>query len=99
MVNNQKSFTSSSATTPQKSTTLRKSTSRLIGNQLNETNSKVIVRPITHVIYRNESSLITMTNEANRNVYTVSHPSKVVRKKKKKTCFNKSNNNKTKTNQ
>ena len=84
MINDKKSSISSSPITPKKySKRFRIATSRLIDNQLNETNSRVKVRYIPRVICRNESSLSVMTNEANRNISTVGHFSKLLVKKGK----------------
>ena len=50
---------------------VRKSTEHLIDNQLNESNSRAIVRPsITNVICINDYSVSVMTNEPNYNVST-----------------------------
>ena len=83
MKNNNNYSTSPPVVSNKYSQRIRKPTARLIDNQLNETNSRVTVRPyIVHVICRNDCSPSVMTNESNHNISTVSHTSKVARRRR-----------------
>ena len=71
------SSTSQSVASRQYSKCVRKSTEQLIDKQLNNSNSRAIVRPsITSVIYTNNSSVNVMTINPNPNQSNISYSSK-----------------------